>query len=85
MKVRDMIDMLSDFEPNAELMVVTQPTYPVNVLPLGVWTDDGGEDEDEDHDEDGERELDPRVYIVTGSSPHDNPYGPHRAFDEVGW
>ena len=62
MKVRDLIDILSDHDPEAEVRMMIQPSYPLEAGLDGVVSD-GQIREHEDEPEEGE----PVVYLLQGS------------------
>lgn len=91
MKVRELQEMLEGYDPDDEILVATQPNYPITVELVGV-TDTAkiiASDLDSDlmiSDEHMDAEMERRqyhVWLVTGSSPYDNPYAPRACWEAV--
>lgn len=90
MKLTDLIeqlqDLLEDFPELAEadVMVATQPSYPLSaVIDCVSLVDGDSDDDDEDEDEDLSGGL-PTVWIATsevGSSSSISPYAPRAAWE----
>lgn len=76
MKVSELIAMLEDCDPNAEVRLATQPNYPVQSHLRGVAMDDS-------EDADGFPAEGEVVYLVEGSQDYDHPYAPSWVFDNV--
>ena len=74
MKVTELIELLGEVDPEAEVRFVYQENYPLQDHIAGVW----------DASEAG---ADPtyagKVYLVSAGQVYDQPYGPPRAFAEV--
>ena len=74
MKVTELLQLLEEVDPEAEVGFVYQQNYPLQDVIAGVW----------DATEAG---ADPtyagKAYIVSGGQVWDMPYGPARAFAEV--
>lgn len=75
MTVTELREMLEDLETDgrgdAQVLLATQPTYPLQATLRGVW--DAAEDEDAGDDA--------AVYLVEGNAPASSPYGPRDAWD----
>jgi len=80
MRVRELIDMLADHDPNANVFVMSQPSWPFEVRILGVTS------RYEFSEEDSNSAADPRgispsdVFIVEGSQIR---YGDRGAWETV--
>lgn len=89
MKVSELIDLLGDFDPDAEVRVATQPTYPLQSHLRGVAGSDdlSGETQCERHEhyncDDPECVGEPIVWLVEGSQHSDSPYAPRALWDVV--
>lgn len=86
MKVAELIALLKEQDPEAEVVIVSQPAWPLEYAVLGVALrsefEDVDEPEHENEDARGERALDGRaardVCIVEGAQLR---YGSKRAWD----
>jgi len=90
MNVREMIEMLEGFDPDAEIRLASQPSWPMQhyiaevaevELPLCRICDE--DEEDDDCDCDGETQT--MIYIGEGDQPYSDPYLPGAARRELGW
>ena len=90
MNVRELIELLDDYDPEAPVLIAHQPSWPLAEVVAGVVEDDpdryledrdSDPDEDQpDTDEDGAR----AVWIVAGGHPYErSPYAPKWIFDAV--
>lgn len=87
MTVAEMIEILSDFDPEAEVRLAHQPGYPFQYH-IGeiVEVDAQGEDEDGDEvDLGGGVESETVVYIGEAGQVYDRPYLPGVVAYELGW
>jgi hypothetical protein len=89
MKVRELQEMLEGYDPDDEIRVATQPNYPIAVELVGV-TDTMKIIEAEcdfyPNDDVFEAEFEARgqvIWLVTGSSPYDQPYAPRACWEAV--
>lgn len=76
MKVRELIEMLEGFDGDAEVLLASQPGWPLANYVEGVV-----ENAALDHDEEEDRFGDV-VWIVEGGQ-HRHPYAPRGVWDEV--
>lgn len=79
MTVSELIDLLSEQDPDAPVRIMLQPTYPLESNVAGIWANDSGDPDDafiEDDEDTGKRP----VFIVEGNQ---RGYGTKRAWDEV--
>ena len=88
MKVRELQEMLEGYDPDDEILVATQPNYPITVELIGV-TDSRKLAESVNLDcrccppATGGSEKSINVWLVTGSSPYDQPYAPRACWEAV--
>lgn len=84
MKIQELIERLQDIAgdfPDAEVMLATQPNYPIAETLRGVASP-----VDDDLDDEGERDPSkPVVWLASGGSPSEesgiNPYAPEWVFN----
>lgn len=88
MNVSELIERLQDCDPEAEVLIATQPNWPLAYHLSGVATpeDIAGETRCEDHgsfscDEDECQPTESVVWLAEGSQRYDNPYAPRAAWD----
>ena len=84
MKVHELRALLAEYDDDDEILVATQPNYPITVELIGV-TDSRKLAESvnlDDHDVIGS-EKPINVWLVTGSSPYDQPYAPRACWEAV--
>lgn len=84
MQVAELIEALEDFDPDTEVRLAIQPSYPFQhtiAEVVEVDLSEGGEDEDDD--DDGETGI--VVYIAEGGQLYSAPYLPGAASEELGW
>lgn len=74
MTVAELIERLNECDPNAEVRLATQPTYPLQSTLRGVAAS-------EDDGEDGFSQATGPVYLVEGSQDANQPYAPGWVFD----
>jgi hypothetical protein len=89
--VAELIALLEDVDPEAEVLLGHQPSWPLQFTVAGIAEWDGGTDGEDDEyvpaayeQERREVGLDdspPRIYIVEGSHPDDTPYAPREIWD----
>lgn len=87
MTVAEMIEILSEFDPEAEVRLAHQPEYPFQYH-VGeiVEVETGGVDEDGDEvDLGGKVESGSVVYIGEAGQVYDRPYLPGVVSYELGW
>lgn len=71
--VQDLLDALSEHDPEAEIRVATQPSWPVQyVLRAPVST----------HDVDGPQDGGNVVWLVAGDHPPSGPYAPSGLWEQ---
>jgi len=78
MTVAELISLLEDQDPDAEVMLAHQPSWPLRevVQDVRVATDDDVVGDDEDDEEDT------TVYLVAGGHPYEGtPYAPRNLWD----
>lgn len=84
MNVRDLIERLNDLDPEAEVLIASQPSWPMQNKLTGVASaeDVQAETACEDHETYNCPlcEVPPIIYLVEGSSP-DQPYAPRAAWE----
>jgi len=79
MKVSELIELLSDSDPDKEVYLATQPNYPLAFKLRGVYDPETAEPWDEDSQPRDEDQT--KVWLVEGSQAP-NPYSvPRDAFD----
>lgn len=79
--VQDLIDLLSEFDPDAPVMIAHQPSWPLAEVVGAVTTAEFVNEDDED-----ETEEDNTVWIVAGGHSHRrSPYAPKAVFENTGW
>jgi hypothetical protein len=86
MKVRELIELLEDQDPEAEVLLLSQPHWPFEYSIRGVTSRDEIHEEDEDRDDEGDEDDrdDDRdgaltdVFLLEGSQLR---YGSKRAWD----
>ena len=78
MTVADLMELLENADPEAEVRLAMQPSYPLQHKIRGVVTHEDLDLEEalEDDDEDGPDELAGIVWIVEGGQVYDRPYLP---------
>ena len=89
MSVQELIDLLSDCDPDAEALLAHQPGWPLEFTVLGV--NDAGDDyqpwrdrDNVDCQEGREPELNDAVYLVaTEGHPQVEPYAPRSCWDSA--
>jgi hypothetical protein len=88
MNVAELIALLEDADPDAEVLMAHQPSWPLQFHVLGVY--DAADEEPRctahevvDCTECGPPEPNTAVYLVEGSHPDDTPYAPRSAWDQV--
>lgn len=85
MTVQELIGLLEDLDPEAEVLMAHQPSYPLQFTVRGVYNPQDGEIACDAHDNYDCQECPPKepenvVYIVEGEHPA-MPYGPREAWD----
>lgn len=71
MKVHELIDQLQEMDPEREVMIAHQPSWPLAETVAGVVAE-GGED----------AEAESVVWVVAGGHHEElSPYAPHEVFD----
>jgi hypothetical protein len=83
MTVEELITLLEDCDPEAEVRLAHQPTWPLAFELRGVAVpDDAGREGDED-----DAPARGVVWLVEGGHPDDSPYAPSYLWDiaRVGW
>ena len=87
MIVFELIGLLEDSDPDAEVLIVHQPSWPLRDTIHGLYVPD--EQPCEEHDNTacpdcGPGEPDPNVYVVAGDHPATgSPYGPRLAWEQA--
>lgn len=87
MNVRELIEMLEDYDQEAEVMLVSQPQWPMahHLAGLADESEMAGEKKCDEHDfyncDECAEEAPNVVWLVEGDQRHDDPYGPRAAFD----
>lgn len=82
MKVRELQEMLEGYDPDEEILVAIQPSYPIAVELVGVT--DSAQIAQSVGVEDALIPGEPiNVWLVTGSSPYDKPYAPRACWEGV--
>ena len=87
MNVQELIDQLQDMDPDAEVRLATQPSYPLQAK-VSTVAEVVLEPEDEDFDEAATDLGSPvrmAVYLSEGGEPEDGPYLNSEAAAELGW
>ena len=85
--VQDLIDLLSDFDPDAPVLIAHQPSWPLAEVVGDVTVIEKDEDDDDD-DEEGYEDNAPdnTVWLVAGGHPHGrSPYAPKAVFEDTAW
>lgn len=87
MNVRELMERLSDLDPDAEVLLAHQPSWPLQFTLGGVASseDIAAESECDEHkdyncDDCVAAQGEPVVYLVEGDHP-DDPYAPRAAWD----
>lgn len=86
MNVSQLIERLQDLDPNSEVLLAHQPSWPLQFTVAGVAASDdiAGESECDDHGhyscDDCASQEPGVVYIVEGDHP-DHPYAPRAAWE----
>ena len=80
MNVQELIDQLQDMDPDAEVRLATQPSYPLQAKVSTVAEVFLDSDADE-----GIEEPRTAVYLSEGGEPEDGPYLNAEAAAELGW
>lgn len=81
--VAELMERLEDYDPDAEVRIVTQPAWPLQFAVAGaVGVEDMAAGADED-DLDGVESDEKVVWLVAGDHPDGTPYGPKAAFGAV--
>jgi hypothetical protein len=83
MNVSELIERLSECDPNAEVRLATQPNWPLASMLDGVAdsADVTGESMCEEHSEYGCSDCTPAVvWLTEGAQPDDSPYAPRAAW-----
>lgn len=83
MTVRELKEVLEDFNDDAEVRIAEQPSYPLQSTIRGCCTDREARERDEEEYGEGNEPggSDDIVFIVEGSQVYDTPYAPRGAFD----
>jgi len=82
MKVRELQEMLEGYDPDDEILVATQPNYPITVELVGVTDSVQIGLASVTQDDAIARDFF-NVWLVTGSSPYDQPYAPRACWEAV--
>lgn len=76
MKVAELIERLNECDPDAEIRLAYQPSYPLQAHLKGVAVLESDDDE-------GFAVSHDMVYLVAGSDDYDHPYAPRDVFDNA--
>jgi len=87
MNVSELIERLEDMDPDAEVRIAFQPSWP---LQYRLGDEIVGEDEISDAEETGDDEEQPDpvrgvVYLSEGGQVYDEPYLPSNVRRAIGW
>lgn len=89
MNVRELIDILEDYDDDTEVLFAHQPSWPLAETVAAVVPDPeiecGGDCADGECDHEMTDGQDPVVWIVAGGHPDDrSPYAPAALFESIG-
>lgn len=83
MKVHELRALLAEYDDDDEILVATQPNYPITVELIGVTDSVQIGLASVTQDDAIARDEPINVWLVTGSSPYDQPYAPRACWEAV--
>jgi hypothetical protein len=88
MNIRELIELLEDVDPDAEVLLAHQPSWPLQFTVAGIYDAANADQPCDEHDNYDCEECETptpntAVYIVEGDHPDSTPYAPRDASANV--